>query len=76
MSAKGDPRRSRARATAATLQIGQQVRITKGVFAGLSARIHHNDAGGRWVLTLDGLDDRLYVILTEDALIPDPADGC
>jgi hypothetical protein len=75
MSAPGDFRRSQVRATAATLHIGQRVRIVKGVFAGLSAHVHHNDVGGRWVLTLDGLDDRLYVILTEDALIAEDAAG-
>ena len=68
MSAGDELRRARDRAASATLRIGQQVRIIKGVFSGLSACVHKNDIGGRWVLTLDGLGDKLYVILSEDAL--------
>jgi transcription antitermination factor NusG len=74
MSAGDEIRRARNRLASATLQIGQQVRIIKGAFAGLTASIHKNDIGGRWVLTLDGLGDKLYVILTEDAFETGPAD--
>lgn len=60
-------RRAKRRGATSKLRAGQRVRITKGALAGLSACIVKNDIGGRWVLTLDGLGDKLYVILTENA---------
>ena len=73
MTAGDEFRRAKRRGAASKLRVGQRVRITKGALSGLSACILKNDIGGRWVLTLDGLGDKLYVILTEDALEVDSA---
>jgi hypothetical protein len=72
MSAGDAFRRAKRPWSACKLQVGHRVRIVKGALSGLSGRIVKNYGSGRWLLTLDGLGDKLYVILADDWLELDP----
>ncbi len=47
-------------------QVGQRVRIVKGVFADVEGCVVKGCGNGKWAIALDGAGDCMYVVVTDD----------
>jgi hypothetical protein len=66
MSADDPFRRAQRTWSSGCLHVGQRVRIVKGQLADARGCLVKNCGGGRWAISLDGLGDRVYVIMADD----------